>query len=109
RLTVSISVAPLKKSATSVSVLESACSISTPNLDTGWLKVSVIDWRPRLESTRGVALSVSGGEPQLFQPPAGTVRGDIGAENETVSVPSVMELVIVPSAPVIAIRFVSAA
>lgn len=79
---------------------------SRPAIETGWLNVIVSDWTPGpVSSTLGVALAVSGGDPQVGHV-AGTVRVTTLDENVAVTVPSLIDVLETPSAPVMGIRCV---
>ena len=85
---------------------EAACCISKPNVASGFEKLRVRDVAPApVSRTLGVALSVLGGEPQLFQP-TGTVWAVIAEEKVTVAAASESVVVVAPSAIVIGSKVV---
>jgi hypothetical protein len=82
-------------------------SISKPNVLDGTAKVIVsVVTELYVPSTLGVADSVSGGLPQVDQPPPGTVCTVNAVESVMVWVPSERELVVVLFAAVIGITVV---
>ena len=107
-VTVPSSVAPLKYAALIEKLPNASGSISKPNVAEGTDSVSVrLVTAVKVASTRGVALSVKGGEFQVAQPPEGTVWALNGAPpgttelNVIVCAPFVTDVRVVPSGPII--------
>jgi hypothetical protein len=71
---------------------------STPKSPTGLLSPIVSELAPFVHNTRGVALSTSGGEPQLPHV-VGVVSATSGESNDTVNPPNESELTVSKSAP----------
>ena len=71
-------------------------STSKPNVETGADKVRVKDVAPNAAKTRGVALSVLGGAPQVAHPPPGTVSASTAVEKVTVWPPPEIEETLPP-------------
>src|SRR5262249_6167284 len=93
-------VVPFIKVAVIVWTLNGSGSASNPNIVAGRERVRVTALAPPVARTRGVLVSVLGGEFQVCQL-LGTVRAVIGIENETVCVAFVTEVTTVPSGTVI--------
>jgi hypothetical protein len=108
-LTVPNSVTPLKKSSVTGNApcVVASGSASIPKMLRGCekLKVMEVSVKSKGDRTRGVLLSVAGGEPQAVQV-SGTVNFSMRVENVTVRLGSERVSVVSPSGPVIGIRVV---
>src|SRR5262245_56572054 len=100
-------VTPLKKTAVIGNRPIGAGWASRPNVNSGLSVVIISEVKASVQRTRGVALSVSGGDPQLDQV-VGVVNATIGMSKDAVTPAPVSEVTALKSGSVMGSRLVPA-